>query len=480
MRKRLTGRRRNQAGRARASWPIGALALLLGLSTAPAVFGVSTTVNQYGTYASWPTTWTPIYSLNDGTSAASSFFDFVGTTDYPGVLFAKDADYIYFRVRVNYQGTLTAYPDTGTTGKGTIMILINNDADDNPDYAFAWDFKEALIGHGLEMLEFNTTSGVWSGTKMDDVDGKNAEKVAPPDFAQTGTDGYIRTIDQQSTPWGYTTYVDFAIKCSYLTTLGSTYGSALSCADTNWKIQVGSISGANDHNFIDTDIAGGKSPSDTLASSWVQGTAVELLSFSGQVSGGLVSLRWETASETDNAGFHVWRADGLEAGYARLTPELIPAKGTATQGASYSFMDAAVSGGLTYYYRLEDVETNGTSTFHGPVAVTLGRIIPFSPPDGVRAAAGIPLWFDWEGGPFGSFRLEFSASDDFSTSVYAVPMTNGGAVSWIPATSYLPNPKEWKQIASLARSTGIVAWRVRGITLNGSEAVSTVRRIKFN
>jgi hypothetical protein len=43
-------------------------------------------------------------------------------------------------------------------------------------------------------------------------------------------------------------------------------------------------------------------------------------------------------------------------------------------GASYVYTDADVVKGVTYYYKLEDVDIHGVSTFHGPVSATPGRI----------------------------------------------------------------------------------------------------------
>jgi hypothetical protein len=49
--------------------------------------------------------------------------------------------------------------------------------------------------------------------------------------------------------------------------------------------------------------------------------------------------------------------------YRHIT--LIPA-----QGASYEFADSNVQNRKTYYYKLEDIDLNGTSTIHGPVSST--------------------------------------------------------------------------------------------------------------
>ena len=46
----------------------------------------------------------------------------------------------------------------------------------------------------------------------------------------------------------------------------------------------------------------------------------------------------------------------------------IPARGNADTGAAYAFTDNAVMSSVTYYYKLEYVDVNGVSTFHGPAS----------------------------------------------------------------------------------------------------------------
>lgn len=98
-------------------------------------------------------------------------------------------------------------------------------------------------------------------------------------------------------------------------------------------------------------------------------TLVELSSLSATAADGGVQVAWETASEVDNAGFNLYRADSADGEYVKLNDGLIPAQGGPTQGASYSFLDAGSGGG---YYKLEDVDTSGASTFHGPVSAEGG------------------------------------------------------------------------------------------------------------
>ncbi len=99
-------------------------------------------------------------------------------------------------------------------------------------------------------------------------------------------------------------------------------------------------------------------------------TGVRLASFKA-VAGteGIVKVIWRTASETDNAGFYLWRSHLKNGNYTRMTEKIIPAEGTPFEGARYRFEDLTTRHGKTYFYKLEDVDFEGVSTFHGPVRV---------------------------------------------------------------------------------------------------------------
>ena len=98
--------------------------------------------------------------------------------------------------------------------------------------------------------------------------------------------------------------------------------------------------------------------------------AVELLGLSATLERGDVLVAWETASEVDNAGFRLWRAPSADGPFTLLDPALIPAQGSPTQGASYAFLDADFPLQVAPpWYRLEDIDLTGSSTFHDPVMV---------------------------------------------------------------------------------------------------------------
>jgi hypothetical protein len=99
-------------------------------------------------------------------------------------------------------------------------------------------------------------------------------------------------------------------------------------------------------------------------------TVIELSSFTATPKAGKVLLQWSTESETDNAGFNIYRSTSENGQYIKINTSLIPSQGSSTQGASYEFTDTAVQNRKTYYYKLEDIDLNGTSTMHGSVSAT--------------------------------------------------------------------------------------------------------------
>ena len=104
-------------------------------------------------------------------------------------------------------------------------------------------------------------------------------------------------------------------------------------------------------------------------------TAVELAAFEAAPQGNGVLLTWETASEVDNVGFNVYRAETQAGQLVKLNAYLIASQNPGSAvGAAYSFLDEPAAPGATYYYWLEDVDASGAATRHGPVAVKVGAV----------------------------------------------------------------------------------------------------------
>ena len=94
-------------------------------------------------------------------------------------------------------------------------------------------------------------------------------------------------------------------------------------------------------------------------------TNINLSSLKALSSNKKVALKWQTESEPDNAGFNIWRAEG----FVKVNGSMMPALGSTVSGSEYNFVDEWVLNGKRYFYLLEDIDTNGISTFHGPVDV---------------------------------------------------------------------------------------------------------------
>jgi hypothetical protein len=98
---------------------------------------------------------------------------------------------------------------------------------------------------------------------------------------------------------------------------------------------------------------------------------VELASFEAQSTEGMVQLDWQTASETDNLGFHILRSPSESGEFSRINSEMIPGAGNSNSERVYSFADKDVNCGSKYFYKLIDVDSYGNEQAHGPVQVTV-------------------------------------------------------------------------------------------------------------
>jgi hypothetical protein len=122
--------------------------------------------------------------------------------------------------------------------------------------------------------------------------------------------------------------------------------------------------------YTDIDMAARSAPWDIGADDTLATTAVELLSFEARGLDGTVELTWETGSELDNLGFHLYRSSSEAGPFERITRQVIPGLGSSPAGARYSYPDTGLTNDVTYYYKLEDIETTGPTEKHGPVSAT--------------------------------------------------------------------------------------------------------------
>ncbi len=92
---------------------------------------------------------------------------------------------------------------------------------------------------------------------------------------------------------------------------------------------------------------------------------VEFTTFAANVAGEKVELTWETATETNNKGFEVERSSD-DVSFTSIG--FVDGNGTSAEAHSYSFVDHHATSG-TYYYRLKQIDFDGTYAYSNTVEV---------------------------------------------------------------------------------------------------------------
>jgi|SRR5690554_5859826 len=101
---------------------------------------------------------------------------------------------------------------------------------------------------------------------------------------------------------------------------------------------------------------------------------VELTSFTAAVGNGQVTLNWQTASETNNYGFEIQRAND---GQTFVTVGFVNGHGTTTEAKQYSYTDKNLAKGV-YTYRLKQVDFNGAYEYSNEIEVNYDVVTSFS------------------------------------------------------------------------------------------------------
>lgn len=89
------------------------------------------------------------------------------------------------------------------------------------------------------------------------------------------------------------------------------------------------------------------------------GFPVEMTRFSAEAEGRDALLRWQTASEVDNAGFEIQHGAGT---FDWRSEAFVPGKGGLDQVADYEYRVAGLAPG-THFFRLRQTDTNGDASF---------------------------------------------------------------------------------------------------------------------
>lgn len=147
-------------------------------------------------------------------------------------------------------------------------------------------------------------------------------------------------------------------------------------------------------------------------------TPVELSSFTATLTGQFyVQLSWTSQTETQMMGYRVYRNTSAEQSTSELIDNpMIPATNTSST-QNYTVVDDDVLIDQTYYYWLEAVDYN-SSSFHGPVSVTVtGNVPPVLPKDTTMRNA-YPNPFKANGST--NIEVSLKAGDTGTLTIYNV------------------------------------------------------------
>lgn len=79
------------------------------------------------------------------------------------------------------------------------------------------------------------------------------------------------------------------------------------------------------------------------------------------------TLRWSTASEVDNYGFDIYRADRKEGPFTRINKKPVAGAGTSDLRHEYVYHDETIEAGREYFYFVESISLEGRREAFTPV-----------------------------------------------------------------------------------------------------------------
>jgi|GEM_PF-357618 len=111
---------------------------------------------------------------------------------------------------------------------------------------------------------------------------------------------------------------------------------------------------------------------------WESPTPVKMSLIKASFQGQYVALNWKAIGGTSYFGFNVFRSKRKEGPFAQINDRLIEAKGSSVSSGEYAYKDEQRLSSGIYFYRIQQIGTDGTITLSEPVSVQVGNGLPKS------------------------------------------------------------------------------------------------------
>ncbi|RPI02210.1 MAG: T9SS C-terminal target domain-containing protein [Calditrichaeota bacterium] len=142
-------------------------------------------------------------------------------------------------------------------------------------------------------------------------------------------------------------------------------------ANNSFGSSVSNAGDVNNDGYDDVIVGAYNYPLNGKAYLYAEDTPIvmELSSFNAQADQTGVVLYWETQSESNLAGYHLYRRQESAQEFVRINEAMILSQGTPVGGAQYHYVDVPAVDG-SYVYKLQSLNLDGSGEFSEPVSVS--------------------------------------------------------------------------------------------------------------
>ncbi len=309
-----------------------------------------------------PTGWTfiasnPVDGLGDGKTSAID----VSYTNSANVVYFGTNDGKVFKITDPTGTPVTTNVSTGLPGAYVSGIAIDPTNSNNVMVVFS--------NYGVNSIYYTSTGG----TSWTFVEGNLNAAIGPSVrsceiFQVDGTTHYF-----VGTSIGlYFTLTLNGVATVWTQEASSTIGNTI-CAALDWRSDLGTIAKSSSLNGTQAvgavSIAVGTHGRGAFQGTLVNPLPVELTTFVGNYNGNSVELIWETATEVNNYGFEIERKKSDQSEWESI--EFISGHGNSNSAKQYSFTDNNLYGSEKFYYRLKQIDIDGTFEYSSIVEIVI-------------------------------------------------------------------------------------------------------------